>query len=62
MSDLSDVSNALLDRRKKMKDSAVVPNVISTWGELRFDNIGGDPVNALGGRFQAFLAHVNCRL
>jgi len=57
-----DVSRTLLLRSKKMEHGAIVPHVISLGLKDRLGNIADDPMNALGGFFQAPSGYVDRRL
>ena len=58
-SDLPDIGGALFRRDQKMKDGAVVPQVVSVWRELNLGDIADEPRYMLCGSPQSLLRRVN---
>jgi hypothetical protein len=46
---LADIGNTVVRRRKKMKDSAVVPHIVSKGLQFDFSNVGNEPMDTLRG-------------
>jgi len=62
MGDVADISNALLDRSKKMKHRSVMPNVVSAAFEPCIGEIGDEPMDLFCGQTQPLLGHVDSSL
>jgi hypothetical protein len=60
--DLPDVSNPLLSIGKKMEYGAIMPEIVCTWLQLDFGDIGDKPMHLLRSRPQAALRVVDCAL
>lgn len=57
-----DIRVACFRGREEVEDRAIVPKIVHPWGEFNFDYVTGDPLNAFGSCFQAFLGHIDCGL
>src|SRR5712671_6158953 len=62
VADLSNIHSTVLARRKKMKHRTVVPYVVSSGLELRFRDIGDEPMDLFCGQTQPLLGHVDSGL
>ena len=59
---LRNVGDTLLWFRKKMKNRPVVPNVISEWCQLDFENVTNKPADSVCCRAQSLLCNFDCGL
>ena len=59
---LRNVGDTLLWFRKKMKNRAVVPNVISECGQLDFEDVTNKPPDSVCCRAQSLLSNFDCSL
>ena len=59
---LRDVGHTLLGFRKKVKHRAVVPNVISEWCQLDFEDVTNKPAHSVCCRAQARLSNLDSGL
>jgi hypothetical protein len=62
MSNLANVSYALVRGGQEVEHGAVVPNVVGATQKLNSSDVASDPLNALSRFFQTFLGHIDCGL
>jgi hypothetical protein len=56
---LSNVRNTLIRCRQKMKDSAVMPNIVTGWRQITPRDVSNQPVNPPEGFAQSLLVRIN---